>query len=115
MTIQNDLKEFKNILEQEEDIKKQKKEITATLTVEITKLLSPLFTSPSFVLTKKGLSQQEKDDWFDVEYDESEWGLNVFISQYNIPSKIIDELVKYGFELEIYYDRDCEGMRICLE
>ena len=102
MTIQNNLKEFKNILKEEKDIKKQKEEITATLTDEITKLLSPFFIL-------------NKDDWFDVEYDENEWGLNIFISKYNIPSKIIDELVKYGFELEIYYDRNCEGMRICLE
>lgn len=105
MTIQNDLKEFKNILEQEEDIEKQKKEITESITDEITKLVSPLFTSPYF----------EKDDWFHVHYDENEWGLTIFISKNNIPSKIIDELVKYGFKLEIYYDMDCNGMRICLE
>jgi len=104
VTIQNELKEFKNIIEMEEKIKKQKEEITTILIDEITKLLSPL------------LSQQEKDDWFDVVgYDENEWGLNIFVNKNYIPSKIIDELVKYGFELEIHYDKYCGRMRICLE
>ena len=92
-------------MEREKELEKQKKEVISSITDEITKLVSPFFTSPYF----------EKDDWFTVEYDENEWGLTIFISKHNIPSKTIKELVQYGFEPEIYYDRDCNGMRICLE
>ena len=115
MTIQNELKEFKNIMKMEEKIKKQKEEIIAILTDEITKLLSPLYKSPSYVLNNGKLDQQEGDTWFNVYYDENGCGLNIFISANNISSEIIDELVKCGFEVEINYDKYCEGMRICLE